>query len=409
MALKLVPDGINLEFVKRRKIFFAVSAVLFIAAVASTFLQGLNFGIDFKGGILIEARNKSGDADIATMRNQLNALGVGEVSLQSFGQASDVLIRVEKQSGGEKAQTAAIRRIKDVFSLLATASEEEPKFVRDQPMVLKGKLNRAGTTLATIEQELGKLSLVQKASVTRDAAKGTVSITIPVQYVSGDNETVAREKQNKALAAVRDALSTVTYRRTEFVGPQVGAELIEAGIWAVVLAMLGILLYVWFRFEWQFSVAAIIALLHDVLLTLGFFAELELEFNLATVAAVLTIAGYSINDTVVVFDRVRENLRKYKKMPLPELMNKSINETLSRTVLTSVTTLMAILALVILGGQVIRDFSLALVWGVLIGTYSSICLAVPILLYFNIRRDTFGGESKPAEDATPAGDATPAE
>ena len=402
MALKLVPDGINLEFVKRRKIFFAISAVLFIAAVASTFLQGLNFGIDFKGGILIEARNKSGDADIAAMRNQLNALGVGEVSLQSFGQASDVLIRVEKQEGGEKAQTAAIRRIKDVFSLLATASEEEPKFVRDQPMVLKGKLNRPGTTLATIEQELGKLSLARKPTVTRDAAKGTVSITIPVQYLSDDNETAAREKQNKALAAVRDALSTVTYRRTEFVGPQVGAELIEAGIWAVVLAMLGILLYVWFRFEWQFSVAAIIALLHDVLLTLGFFAELELEFNLATVAAVLTIAGYSINDTVVVFDRVRENLRKYKKMPLPELMNKSINETLSRTVLTSITTLMAILALVILGGQVIRDFSLALVWGVLIGTYSSICLAVPILLYFNIRRDTFGGEAKAAEEATPA-------
>jgi len=169
-----------------------------------------------------------------------------------------------------------------------------------------------------------------------------------------------------------------------------------------VLALFGILLYVWFRFEWQFSVAAILALTHDILLTLGFFAELELEFNLATVAAVLTIAGYSINDTVVVFDRVRENLRKYKKMPLPELMNKSINETLSRTVLTSVTTLLAVLALVILGGQVIRDFSLALVWGVIIGTYSSICLAVPILLYFNIRRDTFAETAPETEGRAPA-------
>jgi preprotein translocase subunit SecF len=182
----------------------------------------------------------------------------------------------------------------------------------------------------------------------------------------------------------------------------VGKELIMSGVWAVVLALFGILLYVWFRFEWQFSVAAILALTHDILLTLGFFAELELEFNLATVAAVLTIAGYSINDTVVVFDRVRENLRKYKKMPLPELMNKSINETLSRTVLTSVTTLLAVLALVILGGQVIRDFSLALVWGVIIGTYSSICLAVPILLYFNIRRDTFAETAPETEGRAPA-------
>jgi len=161
----------------------------------------------------------------------------------------------------------------------------------------------------------------------------------------------------------------------------------------MVLALLGIMVYVWFRFEWQFSLAAILALSHDILLTLGFFAVLRLEFNLATVAALLTVAGYSINDTVVVFDRVRENLRKYKKMPLAELMNKSINQTLSRTVLTSVTTLLAIIALVVFGGQVIRDFSLALVWGVVIGTYSSICLAVPILLYFNLRRDTTAREN----------------
>jgi len=402
MALKLVPDGINLGFVKRRKIFFTVSAVLFVAALASTFLQGLNFGIDFKGGILIEARNKSGPADIGQMRTQLGALGLGEVSLQSFGVNTDVLIRVEKQAGGEEAQAKAIRRIKDVFSLLAEATEKEPEYKTDQPLVLKGKLNRSGTTIATIEERLAKLSLVGKLGISRDAASGDVSIVIPVQYADTDSATIKREKQNRALASVRDALSVVTYRRTEFVGPQVGGELIIDGIWAVTLAMFGILLYVWFRFEWQFSVAAIVALLHDVLLTLGFFAEMELEFNLATVAAVLTIAGYSINDTVVVFDRVRENLRKYKKMPLPELMNKSINETLSRTVLTSITTLLAILALVILGGQVIRDFSLALVWGVLIGTYSSICLAVPILLYFNIRRDSFGGEAEVKEETAPA-------
>jgi preprotein translocase subunit SecF len=401
MALKLVPDNIDLSFVKHRRIFFALSAVLFIAAVASTFLQGLNFGIDFKGGILIEARNKSGPADIATMRTQLNTLGLGEVSLQTFGEPSDVLIRVEKQPGGEKAQAQAIRRIKDVFSFLATADAAEPKFTRGQPMVLKGKLNRAGTSVATIEERIAKLSL-SGVTVSRDAASGTVEIVLPPQYSDSDTENAAIDKQNAALTQIRDALSVVTYRRTEFVGPQVGEELIMSGIWAVVLALFGILLYVWFRFEWQFSVAAILALTHDILLTLGFFAELELEFNLATVAAVLTIAGYSINDTVVVFDRVRENLRKYKKMPLPELMNKSINETLSRTVLTSITTLLAVLALVILGGQVIRDFSLALVWGVIIGTYSSICLAVPILLYFNIRRDTFAETAAGTEGRAPA-------
>jgi preprotein translocase subunit SecF len=401
MALKFIPDGINLAFVRHRRIFFTLSGVLFIAAVASTFLQGLNFGIDFKGGILIEARNKTGPADIGAMRSQLNGLGLGEVSLQTFGEPSDVLIRVEKQAGGEKAQTQAISRIKDVFSVLATATEAEPKFVRGQPMVLKGKLNRAGTTVATIEERIAKLKL-NGLTVNRDAASGTVEIIIPPQYSSSDTETAAIDKQNQALARIRDSLSVVTYRRTEFVGPQVGEELIMSGVWAVVLALFGILLYVWFRFEWQFSVAAILALTHDILLTLGFFAELELEFNLATVAAVLTIAGYSINDTVVVFDRVRENLRKYKKMPLPELMNKSINETLSRTVLTSATTLLAVLALVILGGQVIRDFSLALVWGIVIGTYSSICLAVPILLYFNIRRDTFTEVAPDAEGRAPA-------
>lgn len=297
MALHLVPHDVNVAFVKQRRFFFTFSMILFVLALGATVIQGLNFGIDFKGGILLEVRNKSGPADISTMRRTLGALNLGEVTLQEFGQPTDVLIRVERQTGGEKAQIAAIAKIKTALG------------------------------------------------------------------------------------------SNVDYRRTEFVGPQVGRELIWAGFWAMVLALLGILIYVWFRFEWQFSVAAILALSHDILLTLGFFAVLRLEFNLATVAALLTVAGYSINDTVVVFDRVRENLRKYKKMPLAELMNKSINQTLSRTVLTSVTTLLAIIALVVFGGQVIRDFSLALVWGVVIGTYSSICLAVPILLYFNLRRD----------------------
>jgi len=259
--------------------------------------RDLNYGIDFQGGILIEVR--VGQANkLVEMRQRLKNLGLGEVTLQEFGSPMDILIRVQKQEGGEKAQQVAIDKVKG---------------------------------------ELG---------------------------------------------------SDIKYRRTEFVGPKVSEELFQDGVTAVFLAIIGILLYIWFRFEWQFGVGAIIALCHDVLTTVGIFALTGIEFNLSTVAAILTIAGYSINDTVVVYDRVRENLRKYKSLSLFELLNNSVNETLSRTVMTSVTTLLALLSLYILGGEVIRGFSFAMIWGVLIGTYSSICLAVPLLLYFNIDRGT---------------------
>ncbi|MCZ6772661.1 MAG: protein translocase subunit SecF, partial [Proteobacteria bacterium] len=185
----------------------------------------------------------------------------------------------------------------------------------------------------------------------------------------------------------KDALGTgLDYRRTETVGPKVGGELIEAGIVAVLLALSAMLLYIWFRFEWQFGVGAVVALTHDVILTIGIFALLGLEFNLSTVAAILTIAGYSINDTVVVYDRVRENLRKYKTMDLDALLNLSINNTLSRTLLTSVTTLLALFALFLFGGEVIKGFSFAMIWGVIVGTYSSIWIAVPLLVYMKLQR-----------------------
>jgi len=198
-----------------------------------------------------------------------------------------------------------------------------------------------------------------------------------------------------AVEKVKTALgSGIEYRRTEFVGPKVSDELFLDGVYAVGAAILAILMYIWFRFEWQFGLGAVVALVHDVISTVGIFALLGLEFNLSTVAAVLTIAGYSINDTVVVYDRVRENLRKYKTKPLTELLNLSINETLSRTVLTSLTTLLALLALFFFGGEVIRGFSFAMIWGVLIGTYSSIALAVPLLIYLKLPRRT----SKPIKD-----------
>ncbi|MBL6942556.1 MAG: protein translocase subunit SecF, partial [Rhodospirillales bacterium] len=206
--------------------------------------------------------------------------------------------------------------------------------------------------------------------------------------------------QQVAIDKVKGALGDgVEYRRTEFVGPKISDELFWDGIYAVSAAIFAILVYVWFRFEWQFGLGAVVALIHDVLSTIGVFSLLGLEFNLTTVAAILTIAGYSINDTVVVYDRVRENLRRYKTMPFAELLNNSINETLSRTVMTSVTTLLALLALYILGGEVLRGFSFAMIWGVLIGTYSSICLAVPVLLYMNIERRTGGNVEGADEEA----------
>ena len=266
-ALNLIPANVNLSFIPKRKMFMAFSALLVAASVFMFLSKGLNYGIDFKGGIMLEVRTEKA-ANIAGMRTTLGDLGLGEVSLQEFGQPTDVLIRIQRQDGGEKAQQEAVNTIK--------------------------------------------------------AALG----------------------------------SSVEYRRTEFVGPKVSDELFWDGLTAVGLAVLAILMYIWFRFEWQFGLGAIVALSHDVITTIGIFALMGFEFNLSTVAAVLTIAGYSINDTVVVFDRVRENLRKYKKMPFPELLNNSINQTLSRTVITSVTTMLALLALYFLGGEVIRDFCL---------------------------------------------------
>ena len=295
-ALNLVPANINLSFIPKRKMFMAFSALLVAASVFMFLSKGLNYGIDFKGGIMLEVRTEKA-ANIAEMRTTLGDLGLGEVSLQEFGQPTDVLIRIQRQDGGEKAQQEAVNTIK--------------------------------------------------------AALG----------------------------------SSVEYRRTEFVGPKVSDELFWDGLTAVGLAILAILIYIWFRFEWQFGLGAVVALSHDVITTIGIFALMGFEFNLSTVAAVLTIAGYSINDTVVVFDRVRENLRKYKKMPFPELLNNSINQTLSRTVITSVTTMLALLALYILGGEVIRDFSFAMIWGVLVGTYSSVFVASSTLLRLGVKRD----------------------
>ena len=296
MRLKLVPSNTNIDFLRLRMPALGFSGLLVAASIAMFAVIGLNLGIDFRGGILIEARSTDGPADISGVRSDLGQLGLGDISLQGFGTETDVLVRVQRQDGDESAQIAAIERITSTL---------------------------------------------------------------------GDSFEI---------------------RRTEFVGPTVGAELAEKGILAVICALMAIMVYIWFRFEWQFSIAAIMALAHDVLSTIGLFALTGFEFNLATVAAILTIAGYSINDTVVVFDRVRENLRRYKSYEQRDILNMSLNETLSRTVMTSVTTGLALLAIVLFGGAVLRDFALAMMWGVLIGTYSSVFVAVGMLTFFDLKK-----------------------
>jgi preprotein translocase SecF subunit len=291
----LVPANTRIDFMRFHKPAFAFSVILVVASVVLMFTKGLNFGIDFAGGVLMEVQSEQA-VDLAQMRSQLDALNVGEVTLQTFGAPNDVLIRIPQQPAGDKATQEAVAKIK--------------------------------TSLGDKWQ----------------------------------------------------------YRRTETVGPKVGEELKTHAVWASLLAMLGIMAYVWFRYEWQFGINALLALFHDCVTTVGLFALTGMEFNLTTVAAVLTIAGYSVNDTVVIYDRIRYDLRRYKTMPLKDLINLSLNETLSRTTITSGLTLLSVLALGLFGGEVIRGFAIAMIWGIVIGTYSTICVATPLLLYMHLHR-----------------------
>ncbi|MGB3022595.1 MAG: protein translocase subunit SecF [Methyloceanibacter sp.] len=295
-GLHFIPPNTRIGFVRLRTISWVISALLTVVPIFLVWHVGLNFGIDFVGGTLIEVQTKESTANLGEIRAKLTGLDLGEVQIQEFGAPNDVLIRVSAQPT-EQLQQASIAKVK---------------------------------------QALG---------------------------------------------------DTVEYRRVEVVGPTVSGELIAGGTIAVVVAMIAILFYIWFRFEWQFAVAAIASLVHDVTGTIGLYSALQLEFNLSSIAAILTIIGYSLNDKVVIFDRIRENLRKYKKMPLSELLDLSINETLSRTVLTHVTTFLAMMPFVIVGGEAIFGFALAMVWGIVIGAYSSIYVAAPLQLILGVKRD----------------------
>jgi preprotein translocase SecF subunit len=294
--IRLIPDGTNLPFMKWARIRTPISLALIAATFVLFFTVGVNEGIDFKGGTVIEVSSLTGPADLATIRSTVDELGFGDTQIQTIGNETDVLIRIAAQPGGEAEQQVVVTR-------------------------------------------------------------------------------------------VREALPADLYefRRVEVVGPRVSGELARSGTLAVIFTIAGIMAYIWFRFEWQFGIAAVATLVHDAILTIFFFCVTQIDFNLTSLAAILTILGYSLNDTVVIFDRIREILRKYKQMPMSEVIDLATNQTLARTIMTSLTLLLALASLYFFGGTVIRSFTAAMIWGVIIATASSIFIGGPILIYFNIR------------------------
>ena len=294
----------EISFNKFYKSFNILSIVLIVTSLILLAFKGLNYGVDFKGGTLIELRTDLNSANIKKIRDSFNQLNLGDVSVKNFGNDTDFIIKFEKQNSND------------------------PKFIDNIKTKLSG------------------------------------------------------------------SIGTVDFRRVENVGPKVSAELLQSGIIAIALSLAAMLLYIWIRFEWQFSLGAIVALFHDVIITLGVFSLFSLEINLSIVAAVLTIVGYSMNDTVVIFDRVRENFRKFSDIKIFELTNISINQTLSRTIITSATTLLALLSIFIFGGEILKGFSLAMILGVIFGTYSSIYIANPILVILKVSQRTIVKEDK---------------
>lgn len=296
--ITFISQNVNFDFIGKKWVGFLISFIIVIGTIISVSTKGLNFGIDFTGGIVMEVRTPE-KADLASFRKVFSDNGYSGVSLQNFGADNDVMIRFQ-------------------------AKEDE-----NQAKVIEGVKNLLDKNFAKIE-----------------------------------------------------------YRKIDYVGPQVGKELVKKGVLALVVSLAGMMVYLWFRFNWQYGIGGIAALIHDTIATIGFYSITQLEFDLTSIAAILTIIGYSINDSVVIYDRVRENLRKYKKKLLSEILNLSVNQTLSRTVLTAGTTLLACLALLVFGGDVIKSFSAAMLFGIIVGTYSSIYISAPILIYTGVRNET---------------------
>tara|TARA_Y100000590_G_scaffold290734_1_gene327265 strand:+ start:733 stop:1629 length:897 start_codon:yes stop_codon:yes gene_type:complete len=292
-------------FNKFYKLFNLISIILIVLSITLLIFKGLNYGVDFKGGTLIEIKTSQENSNISVIRESFNKMDLGDVTVKNFGSQNDFVVKFEKQNSND------VNFIKEIKNNLSKSIGENFEF-----------------------------------------------------------------------------------RRVENVGPKISEELLKSGIIAICLSLLAMLFYIWIRFEWQFSLGAILALFHDVIITLGIFSLFSLEINLSIVAAVLTIVGYSMNDTVVIYDRVRENLRKYINVDIFELSNTSINETLSRTIITSATTLLALISIYLFGGAILKGFSLAMILGVIFGTYSSIYIANPILVYLKVSSKTVLREEK---------------
>ena len=370
------------DFLGQRKAALILSTLINVVSILGMVFVGLNFGIDFRGGIAIQARAKQGPAQLDALRATVGALGVGEVALQEFGDPSTVLIRVQRQDGDARC-VAGAQRVMTNRAGAGWQVKPGPAGSGDVELTAPAALN--GGSWRDAVSRIG-LTLVE-----RQLPRGAT----PTTKVEMTPEQRAEWCQQVAIKLVEDAIgANYEIRGTEAVGPKIGDELMQSGIWAVLATMAAIVLYVWFRYEWQFGVGALLAMLHDVISTLGIFVLLQLDFSLTALAAVLTIAGYSINDTVVIFDRVRENMRRYKKLSLVDLLNLSINETLSRTLMTSGTVFVAVSALVLFGGPVLYSFSVAMLWGVIVGTYSSVWIACAALVYLKLRPD----QLRPADD-----------
>jgi len=370
----LVPAHTKFDFMGKRRWALGISTAINILALLGVAFVGLNFGIDFEGGIAMQVRAKQGTIHLDELRATTGSLGVGEVALQEFGDNTSALIRVQRQEGNAACVAHADQVMKHRAGGAWSVKPSPDSKVGDVEFTAPGSLDAAGWRDA--------VSRVGLTVLERQLPRGTTNSA----KIDMTPEQRAEWCQQVAIKLVEDAISSkYDLRGTESVGPKIGEELMHSGVIAVLVTMAAIAVYMWFRFEWQFGLGALIAMLHDVISTLGIFVLFQLDFSLTALAAVLTIAGYSINDTVVVFDRVRENLRRYKRMNLVELLNFSINETLSRTLMTSTTVFVAVLALVIFGGPVLYSFSIAMLWGVIVGTYSSIWIACAGLVFMKLR------------------------
>ncbi|KIC42290.1 preprotein translocase subunit SecF [Ruegeria sp. ANG-R] len=382
MRLKLVPQNTSFDFFSRWKIWLGISGLMMVVAFTSFMLQGLNFGIDFRGGTTIRTQSAQ-EIDVGAYRDAIAPLELGDVTITeifdpTFGEDENVaMIRIQAQDDAEAVSADVIEAVEHVLGNATLSSMNVNITMQNGPseQVVDALIALGG-------EDVGGILVFEPGS--------SVELLEQLRIAAVDAATVGNP-----VASISFDYDNIQFVSVESVGPKVSGELIQTAVIAVALAIGAVLVYIWLRFEWQFALGAVAALVHDVILTIGIFSELQIRFDLAIIAALLTIVGYSLNDTVVVFDRVRENLRKYKKKDLKEVLNISINETLSRTVMTSVTTLLALISLYVLGGDVIRGFVFAMIWGVIVGTYSSVFVASTILLWLGVKRDW----SKPSNTA----------